>query len=308
MSVSLEHFTVKYGRVTAVDDISVRFPEGSTGLLGINGAGKTSLIRALLGLVPPTGGRGTILGRDITTQGASIRRHIGYMPEDDCLIPGFTGVGMVRYAGELSGMSRADALQRAHEVLFYVGLEEARYRRVETYSAGMQQRIKLAQAIVHDPELLFLDEPTTGMDPRGREEMLELLRLISSSRNISVVLSSHILLDMERTCERVVILHRGRVAEQGNIAELKGKRFESYTIRVEGDRDGFASELKSRGCTSRKSGKYQLDVALPEGHGTGLILEAASMTGVQLRQLVPSIRSLEDVFVKIIGEGRDADL
>ena len=308
MSISLKHFTVKYGGVTAVDDVSAEFPEGSTGLLGVNGAGKTSLIRALLGLVPLSKGRAAILGRDVATEGASIRRHIGYMPENDCLIPGFTGVGMVRYAGELSGMSRMDALERAHEVLFYVGLEEARYRRVETYSAGMKQRIKLAQAIVHDPELLFLDEPTTGMDPRGREEMLKLLRHISTARDISVVLSSHILLDMERTCERVVILHEGRVAEQGSIAELKGKQFESYAVRVEGDRDGFASELKSRGCTILESGAHQLDVGLPGGRGTGLILEAADGTGVQLRQLAPSIRSLEDVFVKIIGRGGDADL
>ncbi len=151
MNVSLKNFTVSYDDVIAINQVTVDFPVGSTGLLGINGAGKTSMIKALLGLVPFATGTGNILGKDIINEGKTIRQLVGYMPENDCLIPGFNGVGMVQYAGELCGMTRSDALQRAHEVLFYVGLEEARYRNVETYSAGMKQRIKLAQAIVHDP-------------------------------------------------------------------------------------------------------------------------------------------------------------
>ncbi len=302
MSVSLEGFTVTYGDVTAIDHVTVDFPKGSSGLLGVNGAGKTSLIKAVLGLVPFVSGKGSILGRDIAREGKAIRQLIGYMPENDCLIPGFNGVGMVQYAGELCGMNRVDAMQRAHEVLFYVGLEEARYRNVETYSAGMKQRIKLAQAIVHDPKLLFLDEPTIGMDPKGREEILDLIDDISDRKEISVILSSHILLDVERTCERVVILHQGHVVGQGSIPELKGRHSESYTVRVEGDRERFESELLAQGCSVQKSGKHHFDVGLPSGRGTELILTAADETGVQLRQLTASIRSLEDVFVKLIGE------
>jgi len=302
MSVSLNNFSVTYGKVVAIDRLTVDFLEGSAGLLGVNGAGKTSLIKALLGLVPYGPGNASILGKDITKEGKIIRQLIGYMPENDCLIPGFNGIGMVQYAGELSGMSRVDALQRAHEVLFYVGLEEARYRNVETYSAGMKQRIKLAQAIVHDPKLLFLDEPTTGMDPQGREEMLDLIQDISSYKNISVILSSHILLDVERTCQRVVILHQGRAAGQGTIQELKGRHSESYTVRVEGNREKFEAELLAQSCAMQPTGKHHLDVVLPPGCGTDLIIAAADKTEVQLRQLTAGIRSLEDVFVKLIGE------
>lgn len=302
MPISLKNFTVTYGKVKAIDQITVDFRKGSTGLLGVNGAGKTSLIKALLGLVSFASGEATILEKDFVKEGKAIRQLIGYMPENDCLIPGFNGIGMVQYAGELCGMSHADALQRAHEVLFYVGLEEARYRNVETYSAGMKQRIKLAQAIVHDPQLLFLDEPTTGMDPKGRGEMLELIQDISGRKAINVIISSHILLDVERTCERVVIIHQGRVVGQGTIQELKGKHSESYTVRVEGDREKFKAELLAKSCSVQPNGKHHLDVGLPIGRGTELILSAADKTGVQLRQLTAGIRSLEDVFVKLIGE------
>ena len=302
MNVSLKNFTITYGDVTAINNVSVEFPEGSTGLLGINGAGKSSMIKGLLGLVPCATGSGNILGKDIIAEGKTIRQLVGYMPENDCLIPGFNGVGMVQYAGELCGMSRSDALQRAHEVLFYVGLEEARYRNVETYSAGMKQRIKLAQAIVHDPKLLFLDEPTVGMDPKGRGEMLELISDVSSRKEISVILSSHILLDVERTCERVVILHQGKVVEQGSISELKGKHSDSYTVRVIGDRKSFEDELLKNGCEVETNGQHFLDVGLPKGKGTDVILNVVNETGVQLRRLTASIRSLEDVFVKLIGE------
>jgi len=308
MSISLEDFTVTYGELVAVDHVTVDLPAGSTGLLGVNGAGKTSLIKAILGLVPLAAGSGLIQGRDIAREGKAVRRLIGYMPESDCLIPGFNGVGMVEYAGRLCGMNRVDALERAHEVLFYVGLEEARYRKVETYSAGMRQRIKLAQAIVHDPALLFLDEPTTGMDPRGREEMLELIRDISSRKQINVVLSSHILLDVERTCDRVIILDRGRVLKEGSISDLKGRHSDHFTVRIEGDRERFEEELAARNCSVERVGKRLIDVGLPAGSGTEVILEVASKTRAQIRQLAPAIRSLEDVFVKVVGGEARADI
>lgn len=308
MSVILQDFTVTYGDVTAVDRISATFPPGSTGLLGVNGAGKSSLIKGLLGLVAIRSGKASILGRDVAQEQKAIRQIIGYMPEDDCLIPGLTGIGMVQYAGELCGMSREDAMQRAHEVLFLVGLEEARYRKVETYSAGMKQRIKLAQALVHDPQLLFLDEPTSGMDPKGRQEMLELVQQIARQGKMSIVLASHILMDVERTCERVVVIHRGRVLEQGSVDDLRGSYSGAYSVRVEGDKERFKKALEKARCAVQPDGVHFLDVTLPKGRGTDVILRAADASGVQLRRLMASIQTLEDVFVKLIGEEHRADL
>ncbi len=308
MSVTLRDFSIAYGDLVAVDSVSITFPEGSTGLLGPNGAGKSSLIKGLLGLVNLSAGSASILGRDVLAERKAIRQIIGYMPEDDCLIPGLTGIGMVQYAGELCGMNRVDAMQRAHEVLFLVGLEEARYRKVETYSIGMKQRIKLAQALVHDPELLFLDEPTSGMDPKGRQEMLDLIQNISSRGKMSIILASHILVDVERTCERVVVMHQGRALEEGSVQELRGSYSEAYTVRIEGDRERFTAALEGKGCTVQPNGKHLLDVTLPEGGETNLILEAARESEVQLRKLVTSIQTLEDVFVKLIGDEDRADL
>lgn len=308
MSVTLQDFSIKYGDLTAVKAFTAEFPPGSTGLLGPNGAGKSSLIKGLLGLVDIAAGSARILGHDVAQEKKAIRQIIGYMPEDDCLIPGLTGVGMVQYAGELCGMSRADAMQRSHEVLFLVGLEEARYRKVDTYSAGMKQRIKLAQALVHDPQLLFLDEPTSGMDPQGRQEMLDLIQNISGQGQMSIILATHILVDVERTCERVVIMHRGKVLEEGSVEDLRGSYSGAYTVRVEGDRDKFEAALKKRKCEVQPGERQHIEVTLPRGKETELILEAAKESKVQLRKLVTSVQTLEDVFIKLIGGDEDADL
>jgi ABC-2 type transport system ATP-binding protein len=308
MSVVLDKFTIVYGQNKAVDGLSAEFPQGSTGLLGVNGAGKSSLIKGLLGLVPIRSGRASILGNDVAEKRKTIRRLVGYMPEDDCLIPGLTGMGMVRYTGELSGMSSPDAIQRAHEILTLVGLGDARYRNVETYSAGMKQRVKLAQAVVHDPKLLFLDEPTSGMDPRGRQEMLDMIQSIVDRGAMSVVLATHILIDVERICGRVVILHRGKVVEQGFVKDLKGSYSGAYSVRVEGDQEAFAERLRKLGCRVEAGGKQLFEVVLPKDKNTDLIFKAAGATRCQVRRLVPSVQSLEDVFVKRVAEGSRADL
>ncbi len=308
MSVTLDKFTITYGDMVAVDSITAVFQPGATGLLGVNGAGKSSLIKGLLGLTRVHSGSAKILGRDIAQERKAIRQIIGYMPEDDSLIPGLSGIGMVQYAGELSGMSREDAMQRGHEVLFMVELGEARYRKVETYSAGMKQRIKLAQALVHDPQLLFLDEPTSGMDPKGRQEMLDLIQLIASQGKMSIVLATHILVDVERTCGNVLIIHKGKVLEQGSVEEIRGSYSDTYTVRIEGDREAFEKELGRLGCTVKPNEKHFIDVTLPGGKGTEVILKAAKNTGVQLRKLMTSVQTLEDVFVKLIREEHRADL
>jgi len=308
LSVTLHDLTITYGSLIAVDGFTATFPGGSTGLLGPNGAGKSSLIRGLLGLVPLAGGSADVLGVDVRSEPTAVRQKVGYMPEDDTLIPGLTGVGMVQYAGELCGMSAVDAMQRAHEVLFLTGLEEARYRKVETYSSGMKQRIKLAQALVHDPRLLFLDEPTSGMDPRGRQEMLDLIRDIAGKGTMSIILATHILVDVERTCDRVVIMNRGRVLRESVVEDLRGTYAEAYAVRIDGDREVFRGALTTAGASVVDGERQQLEVTLPEGMDADLILRAARDSGVALRQLVGSVQTLEDVFLKLIGEDEHAGL
>src|SRR5919107_273360 len=230
--VSLDRVTVMYGKQAALREVTATFVPGAIGLLGPNGAGKSTLIKTLLGFVVPDAGTMRVLGDDVATSAMAIRARVGYMPESDAHIPGMNAVSFVAYCGELCGLPRVDAMQRAHEVLFYVGLGEARYRNVETYSTGMKQRIKLAQALVHDPDLLLLDEPTNGMDPKGRDEMLELVRDIAHNKGMNLILSSHLLPDVEYTCDHVVVIDKGAVATQGPIAGLKEHGGRVFELRI----------------------------------------------------------------------------
>src|SRR5438094_1327130 len=243
--VALDAVTVPYGGHQALRAVTASFGTGAVGLLGPNGAGKSTMIKTLLGFVVPDRGQMRVLGLDVASAPLDIRARVGYMPESDAHIPGMNAVSFVAYCGELAGLPRVDAMQRAHEVLFYVGLGEARYRNVETYSTGMKQRIKLAQALVHDPDLLFLDEPTNGMDPKGRDEMLELVRDLGHNKGVSLILSSHLLPDVEYTCDDVVVTDKGQVAAQGPINELKGPAGRVFELRVKGDLRGFIDVLAS---------------------------------------------------------------
>jgi ABC-2 type transport system ATP-binding protein len=228
------------------------------------------------------------------------------MPESDAHIPGMNAVTFVAYCGELAGLPRADAMQRAHEVLYYVGLGEARYRNVETYSTGMKQRIKLAQALVHDPDLLFLDEPTNGMDPRGREEMLELVRDIAHNKGLNLILSSHLLPDVEQTCDHVVVLDHGHVATAGPIAALKGHGARIYELRVKGDRAGFVNALTAAAIESHDSDEDVMRVFLPEGCDAQFLFRLAATHGVQVRHLRASVPTLEDVFAEAVESRAEA--
>src|SRR5580692_13119346 len=206
MLFQLQDVTKTYGSVTALNALSVSVPSGAIGLLGPNGSGKTTMIRTLLGLVPIDKGSGSILDLDFQTRQLDIRRLVGFAPEDECLFPRVNGVEFAGYAGELVGMKTTDAMQRAHEVLDYVGLGEARYRQAASYSTGMKQRLKLASAIVHDPRLLILDEPTNGMDPKGREDLLELAQDLVRNKEMSLLFSSHLLPDVESACDEIIVL------------------------------------------------------------------------------------------------------
>ena len=301
----LDGVTVVYGRHQALKNVSARFARGAVGLLGPNGAGKSTMLKALLGFVKPDAGRMAVLGMDVARQPLQIRARLGYMPESDSHIPGMNAVSFVAYCGQLAGLPAVDAMQRAHEVLYYVGLGEARYRNVETYSTGMKQRIKLAQALVHDPDLLFLDEPTNGMDPKGRDEMLELVRDLGHNKGVALILSSHLLPDVEYTCDHVIVMDKGQIAAQGPIAELKGPAGRVFELRIKGDLPGFVEVLRRSGMECHATDEDVMRVFVPserDGGDPRAIFELAAAHRAQVRHLRPSVPTLEDVFAKAVGE------
>ena len=299
---SASDLTVRYGAKTILDSFSIEIPEGCIGLLGPNGAGKSTLIKTFLGFVTPAGGSARVLGMDVAAQGRAIRQRVGLMPEQECHIPGMNAVTFVAYAGELAGLPQAQALSRSHEVLEYCGLGEARYRNVETFSTGMKQRVKLAQALVHGPNLLFLDEPTNGLDPQGRDEMLDLVRDVSHGKGLSVVICSHLLPDIERTCDEVIVLRGGKVVTRGPIAMLKTT--EDFQMNVEVNRwsDSFGDAVVKRGAAVvfRRGETVRFAWKIRPPDPGRLLFESARESGVQVRGLGPADRSLEDIFLEAV--------
>lgn len=303
MLIELRDVTKTYGKVTALAGLSVVLPEGAIGLLGPNGAGKTTMIRTLLGLIRVDSGGGSVLGLDLARDPLAIRRMVGFVPEDECLFPGMVGIEFAAYAGELVGMDGHDALRRAHEVLDYVGLGEARYRRVESYSTGMKQRLKIASAIVHDPRLLILDEPTNGMDPAGRDDVLELSIDLARNKGMSLLFSSHLLPDVESVCEHVMVLGKGKLLAQGKIEELKMPHDRQIEVRVKGDQARFARLLMERGIEADPIDDQVL-ATLPDAVGTPSLWQAAHDSGEQIRSLKPRRSTLEEVFLSALKEQR----
>jgi ABC-2 type transport system ATP-binding protein len=302
-----EDLVVRYGRITALDHFSVEVPKGIVGLLGPNGAGKSTFIKVVLGLLDPQSGKVTVSGLDSSRDRLTIRDQVGYMPEHDCLIESMTGVELVSYMGRIAGMSKSDSIPRSHEVLDFVGLTEQRYRPISTYSTGMKQRIKLAQAIVHDPNIIFLDEPTSGMDPQGREEMLELIGRIAASDK-SILLSSHILHDVEKVCKRVVIISNGKAVTQGEIDSLLNQGNERKKVVVRGQAEAlrlFILEVSKEleiASMSEEFGQFTMVIA-NRGDSTR-VFEMAKSSGVQIRSYLPERFTLEDVFIDAIKEAR----
>jgi ABC-2 type transport system ATP-binding protein len=297
MLFQLEGVSKTYGAVTALDDLSVAVPAGAIGLLGPNGSGKTTMIRTLLGLIGVDRGTGSVLGMDFRRRQLDIRCVVGFAPEDECLFPRVVGIEFVKYAGELVGMSGKDALQRAHEVLDYVGLGEARYRNVESYSTGMKQRLKLGAAIVHDPKLLILDEPTNGMDPAGREELLELSRDLAHNKGMSLLFSSHLLPDIEAVCDHVVVLGSGKLLIEGQIHQLKHVHHHCFEVRLKSDGSRFAHRLAELGCPTKVQDDL-LVVEIPEGSSPQMLWQLARDEQQQIRFLRPQRSTLEEVFLK----------
>lgn len=293
--------TKAYGNVRALDNLTVSVPVGAIGLLGPNGSGKTTMIRTLLGLISVDRGGGEVIGMDFRRRQLDIRRVVGFAPEDECLFPHVVGVEFVAYAGELVGMSGGDALQRAHEVLDYVGLGEARYRKVESYSTGMKQRLKLASAIVHDPQLLILDEPTNGMDPAGRQEVLDLAHDLAHNKGMSLIFSSHLLPDVEAVCDYVIVLGGGKLLAEGQIQDLKQIHEQCFDVRLKSDVTTFAARLAERGCASTLVDEV-LRVRIPAGGSPQMLWEVAAAGADQIRYLRPQRSTLEEVFLNAVEQ------
>ena len=288
----------KYGEHLALDNVNVNISAGATGLLGPNGAGKSTLLKTILGLIALTSGGGKVLGHDIATEGAKIRQRIGYMPEYDCLTPDMEAIHQVRYAGELLGMNPTVATQRAHEVLEYVGLRDQRYRAISTFSTGMEQCTKLACSLIHDPDLLICDEPSNGLDAKSRQFMLDTLFQVVKQGDRSIIMSSHLMDDVERICDRMLMIHKGQVIAQGRIEDLKAIDRE-IEISVWGGASRIEEKLKDMGQSVRRTGRI-MRVTRVDDSTYGTIIQAAAETNVQIRKMEDYEPSLEDLFIVIM--------
>lgn len=298
MLFDLDNVHKHYGDFHALKGVTLRVPEGSVGLLGPNGAGKSTLIKMLLGLLDISSGSATVLGCRLPDEAVKVRQMVGYMPENDCYLPYMTAVQYVSFGGELAGMPRAEAFRRAHEVLYYVGLGEARYRQLSGFSTGMKQRVKLAQAIVQGPRLVFLDEPTNGLDPTGRDEMLELIEDVKS-RGINVLLSSHLLPDVERVCDSVIMLNQGGIIFQGAMTELKSGGESMIEIETKDQNTAFEKVLKEKGFKTAQEG-LRLRVYIPDDADRNAILQLAVNHDIQIRHFVPGELTLESAFLGLL--------
>jgi ABC-2 type transport system ATP-binding protein len=289
-----------YGTQQALAGVNVQVPPGTIGLLGPNGAGKSTFIKCLLNLTPPTAGTARVLGRDIRAQKRDSREKIGYSPEQDCHIPGMAGCEYVTYCGQLSGMPFRQARQRAHEILDLVGMGQERYRSIDTYSTGMRQRAKLAQALVHDPEVIFLDEPTNGLDPSGREHILRLIGSLWSELGISVVISSHLLQDIERICDRVIIIAHGRLLEHDTIEALKNRHRRIVELAPAAETPRFLAVLQQAGLKVEQlsNGKLRVESA---SDSIEWVLELMRVNHLPPAEVVTNPNALHELFVQALS-------
>jgi ABC-2 type transport system ATP-binding protein len=296
--IELDRLGVRFGRRMILEELQGSMSGRAIGLLGPNGAGKTTLLHTLLGFHNATHGTARIFGHDIRTDGQSIRGLIGYMPEQDSFIAGLSAVRLVRLMAELSGLPPKQALERTHEALFYVGLGEARYREMQTYSLGMKQMAKLAQAIAHGPKLLLLDEPTNGLDPPHRRRMIEMIQEIRDSGDVNIVISSHLLRDVDECCDEVLILKDGRVAQYCNLEEERKANRKFIEIETHGDNSVFAEEIGKLGCEFARLNDRRIKMVLPESVEIRQLYEVAAAREIQIRRLDYKRDSLQDIFLK----------
>jgi ABC-2 type transport system ATP-binding protein len=295
--VELQNLSVQFGRREILRGLTASLRGRAIGLLGPNGAGKSTLINSLLGFLSPSGGSARVFGHDIRTEIKTIRGLIGYMPENDAFISKMTAVSLVQMMGELSGLPAGVALERAHEALFYVGLAEARYRQLGTYSLGMKQLAKLAQAIVHGPRLLILDEPTNGLDPSARQRMIRMIREMRDSGQVRILLCSHLLRDVEDTCDEVLILKQGRIAHYSNLNEERRANQRFVEMEFYGANGDFTAAIEKLGCECALRAN-RLKIILPQGIDTRDLFRLAAEQNVRIRKLNFRRDTLEDIFLK----------
>ena len=305
--IELDGLEVRFAQRVILNKLTASLTGRSIGLLGPNGAVKSTLLNTLLGFHQPSAGTARILGRDIRTAAREVRSLIGFMPENDSFIAGMSGVRFVRMMAELSGLPREQALERAHEAFFYVGLGEVRYRALGTYSMGMKQAAKLAQAIAHGPKLLFLDEPTNGLDPPARLRMIALIQEIRDRGDLHLIVSSHLLRDVEECCDQVLILKEGNVAAFCNLEEERRANRRFLEMETRGVSNGdFLAALERLGCETAVGARGRIKLILPDGMEVRRLYEVAAGQNVQIRRLNHKRDSLEDIFLKAMetGNGR----
>ena len=306
--IDLDGLEVRLGTRTVLNGLTGELQGHAIGLLGPNGAGKSTLINTLLGFHPPSKGSARVLGLDAHRDRAQIRGAIGYMPENDSFIGNMTGVRFVRYMAELAGLPPGPALERAHEALFYVGLGEVRYRKVSTYSLGMKQLIKLAQALAHGPKLLILDEPTNGLDPIARQRMIQLVKEIRKEGSVRLLISSHLLRDIDETCDEVLILKNGRIAALCNIEAERRSNRSFMELETVGATENFSVSIRGLGCECACFPGGRIKLVIPDNIEVRDLYVIASEQGVQIRRMNQRRDSLEDIFLRAMDNeaGRPA--
>jgi ABC-2 type transport system ATP-binding protein len=296
--IELDRLEVRLGGRTVLNGLTGELRGHAIGLLGPNGAGKSTLINTLLGFHEPTAGVAKVLGLDARGDRMRIRQSVGYMPENDSFIGNMNGVRFVRYMAELAGLPPAEALERAHEALFYVGLGEVRYRRISTYSLGMKQLIKLAQGLAHGPKLLILDEPTNGLDPTARQRMIQLIKDIRKQGGTHLLISSHLLRDIDETCDEVLILNKGRIAAISNIEEERRSHRNFIEMEMTGSIEGFAEKMRSLGCECASFAGGRVKLVMPDALTSQDLYSTAAEHGAQIRRIQQRRDSLEDIFLR----------
>jgi ABC-2 type transport system ATP-binding protein len=302
--IELEGLGVSLAGRPILKELTGTYSGRCIGLLGPNGAGKTTLLQTLLGFHPPTQGTARVFGLDVRTQIREIRHEIGYMPESDAFIAGMTAIRFVRMMAELSGLPAEAAMERAHETLFYVGLGEARYRKLGTYSLGMKQMAKLAAAIVHGPHMMILDEPTNGLDPPGRLRMIQLVKEIRDTREINLIISSHLLRDVEECCDEVMIMKDGRIVQYCNLEEQRRANRKFLHLETQGDQLPFVEAAEKLGCECALDGKgRRIKMVMPETVEIRNLYELAQAHAIQIRRLDYKRDSLQDIFLKAMENG-----
>ena len=306
--IDLDRLEVRLGGRVVLDSLSGELRGNAIGLLGPNGAGKSTLINTLLGFHTPSRGTARVFGMDAVHDRSRIKQSIGYMPENDSFIGNMNGVRFVRYMAELAGLPPREALERAHEALFYVGLGEVRYRKISTYSLGMKQLVKLAQALAHGPRLLILDEPTNGLDPNARQRMIQTIKEIRKEGSVRLLISSHLLRDIDETCDEALILKNGRIAALCNIEEERRSHRNFIELETIGPVDRFAETMRELGCECASFPGGRIKLVMPDQIEARDVYATAAGCGVQIRRIHQRRDSLEDIFLRAMDNDKASEM